>query len=525
MSTTTAARRAKRAQVIAGPQQLRVAVYARKSTEKGMEQQFNSIDAQIEACRAYHASQQALGWVALPEPYSDAGFSGSTLQRPAMSRLLADVASGRIDIVLAYRMDRLSRRQLDLLNVFDLFERHGVRFISVTEPFTAATPMGRAMISLMGVFAQMERETIAERIGDKMSAARRLGIWQGGRPPLGLDVVEKKLVVNPDEAAIVRDIFDTYLRLQSIAGTLAELSRRGIRNKSWTTKRGHRTEGSAFDVNSLRTLLRNPLLAGRMHAGDEVVPAGHEAVVLAETFNAVQALLNARRPETRAFKPSGALLQGLLRCARCGAPMTPHYTSKGTRRFGYYVCSTQKRKGTAVCPGTRAPSGELETFVVERIRAIGRDPRLVAEAVAATRAEIDTRRDELAQDVGRLDVDARRLRAEHDRLVDTVAATGGQVPALVERLTAATTDTEATEARVRDARADLAALDARQIDEADLTAALASFTPVWDELFPHERSRILHLLLDAVVYDADTDEVRITFRAGGVRELAGEAAP
>jgi len=480
-------RRARRPVADTGARPMRVAIYARKSTEKGMEQEFNSIDNQIAACHAYIASQ-GQGWVALPEAYSDPGFSGGTLNRPAMRRLLEDVEAGRIDIVLAYRMDRLSRRQLDMLNVLDLFERHRVQFISVTEPFTTATPIGRAMISLLGVFAQMERETIAERIRDKMSASRRRGLWQGGRPLLGYDVVAKKLVVNEAEAGHVRAIFETFLRTKSLVATLADLDRRGIRNKSWTTQQGRAVTGSAFDANTLRSLLGNVVYLGMLRAGTEVVDGDQDAVVAQATWDAVQTLLAASRPtgRSRERKPSGALLQGLLRCATCGGGMVAHYALKGTRRYGAYVCATQKRRGRSACRGSRAPLGDMEEFVVARIRETAQDPALVAQVVAAAGPERTSRLAELRQDL-------RRAEAENS----------GSVAEL---------------------RAELAALKALTIDEADLVAALASFDAIWDALFPAERSRVLHLLIDRIVYDAANEQVAITYRPGGVAELAGGGA-
>jgi site-specific DNA recombinase len=477
------------------PRALRVAIYARKSTEKGLEQEFNSIDNQIVACRAYIASQ-GQDWVALPEPYTDPGYSGATLDRPDMGRLLADVEADQIDIVLAYRMDRVSRRQLDMLTVLDLFEQHEVRFISVTEPFTTATPIGRAMISLLGVFAQMERETITERVRDKMRAARRLGRWQGGRPLLGYDVVAKKLVVNEVEADDVRTIFDIYLRTTSLVATMEELTRRGIRNKSWTTLTNRVVQGRVFDANGLRRLLGNVVYAGKLRAGDEVADGEQPAIVPQPTWDAAQGLLaDVRTARSRERKPSGALLQGLLRCAGCGGGMVAHYTQKGARRYGAYVCATQKRRGKAACRGSRAPLGGMENFVVGRIRAIGRDPALIAEAVGAAATELVARREELTQDLRRAEAEVRRGQAG------------------------------ATE-RAADLRAALTALKARTINEADLRAALASFDAIWDALFAAERSRVLHLLLDRVVYDARAETAHITFRQNGLGALAnGEEVP
>ncbi len=376
--------------MIAAPKKaVRVAIYTRKSVSEGLDMEFNSLDAQREAVEAYVASQRGLGWTALPERYDDGGFTGANTDRPAFRRLLADVAAGKVDVVATYKLDRLSRSLLDFTQLLDLFRRHDVAFVSVTQSFDTSTSMGRMVVSLLATFAQFERETIAERVRDKVHATRRRGMWTGGKVPLGYDVVEKRLVVNREEAERVRAIFALYLDLGALLPTAYELNARG-----WTTK-----AGGAWSNTSLHAFLTSPLYAGKIRAGAEVVPGQHEAIVDQATWDAVQTQLTNRaaRPRGwRAPKRDGALLAGLLKCA-CGSSMIRSSTKKHGRRYHSYVCGRVLKHGAAACPGSRAPAGELEAFVLERVRAVGRDPAVLRATLAADRHDPEELRRALAE--------------------------------------------------------------------------------------------------------------------------------
>jgi len=498
MSTSEASRVRRQAVAAAAPRSIRVAIYTRKSTEKGMEQEFTSIDSQREAIEAYVVSQRGKGWAALSTRYDDAGWSGSTLERPAFTQLRADIDAGMIDVVAVYKFDRLSRNFADFVALIDDLDERGVSVVSTTQSIDTSTDVGRLILNVLASFAEYERKQIAERIRDKMGASRRRGLWQGGRPLLGYDVVAKKLVANEAEADHVRAIFDTFLRTKSVVATLADLDRRGARNKSWTTQTGKVVTGRPFDANGLRRLLGNVVYAGRLHAGAEVVDGDQPAIVPQATWEAVQDLLGSdRSARSRKRKPSGALLQGLLRCASCGGGMVAHYALKGTRRYGFYVCATQRRRGKSACSGSRAPLGEMEEFVIGRIRETAQDPALVAQVVAAAGPEVAVRCEQVAQDLRRAEAEVRRLQG-----ADNAGAA------------------EAATQRAVDLRAELAALKGQSIDVADLAAALASFDAIWEALFTAERSRVLHLLLDRIVYDAANEQLTITYRPRGVADLA-----
>jgi len=497
---------------------VRVAIYTRKSVTEGLEQEFNSLDAQREAVENYVKSQRGAGWVALPEPYDDGGFTGANTARPAFQRLLADVEAGRVDVVAVYKIDRLSRSLVDFTQLIETFRRRGVAFVSVTQSFDTSTSMGRMVVSLLATFAQFERETIAERVRDKVHATRRRGMWTGGKLPLGYDLVEKRLVVNQVEAERVRAIFDLYLQLGALLPTAHELNARGWTSKTWTTKEGRTVPGRPWSNTSLHAFLTNPLLVGKIRAGTELVAGLHQAVIDQETWDAVQVQLSRRASVPRGWRPikrDGALLSGLLKCA-CGASMTRSSTKKDGRKYSSYVCGRVLKHGAAACPGSRAPAGELEAFVVERVRAVGRDPSVLRATLTADRKAGEARRADIEAALQRLRQDRGRLAAERKN-VETAIAEGAT--GMVERLHAVEAQLAEVDQQVADARLDLAALDAGALDPGELERALAEFEPLWAELATPEKARVLALLLERVTFDAESGEVEIKFRPGGPRLL------
>jgi site-specific DNA recombinase len=494
------------------PAPVRVAVYCRKSVDKGNGGEFGSIEAQREAVEAYVASQRGNGWSALPEHYDDLGLSGKNTGRPAFQRLLTDVRDGRVDLVAVYRLDRLSRSQRDFLDVLDLFERHGVQFVSITEHFDTSTPMGRFALGILIQVAQLEREVTAERVRDKVVASRRRGMWTGGQVPLGYTSQDGKLVVNRAEAETVREIFAAFLAAGSVTGTLDALRERGV------TARGCRV----FTKASLRNLLANPVVAGMVRAGDDVVEAQHDAVVDRETWDRAQELLTCREPRARRLRrPSGALLSGLLRCGVCGAAMVQHATSKRTKGYRYYACHRRIREGAAACPGSTVPAAALETFVVEKIRAVGRDPSVLTETVAAARAQLAARGPEIDRERQRLKDEKRRLDEESECLAAAIAE-GGDAKALCTRLDRTAAALEEIASKAEALLAEKKRLKSAVIDEAELTAAVAAFAPVWEHLLRDERQRLLRLLIEEVRYDAAAGEATIQFDPEGFRLLARE---
>jgi site-specific DNA recombinase len=348
---------------------VRCAIYTRKSTEEGLDQDFNSLDAQRAAAEAYIASQQQEGWRCLPEHYDDGGYTGANMDRPALQRLLVDVAAKKIDIILIYKLDRLSRSLLDFARIVETFEKHQVSFVSVTQHLNSTTSMGRLMLNVLLSFAQFEREIIAERTRDKIAAARRKGKWVGGMPLLGYEVDPSafKLVVDEAEAARVRAIFALYREQQALQPVLDELQRRGWRTHRWQTRKGHWRGGQAFTKTSLRRLLRNPTYLGMVRYKRELHPGEHAAIVDAELWHAVQPLLQEKRRPGSRRSTQPALLKGLLYCAPCGRLMHSAATTRGSKQYRYYVCSMAQQQGWDTCPSKSVPAGDIERLVIEQL--------------------------------------------------------------------------------------------------------------------------------------------------------------
>ncbi|MDX2175037.1 MAG: recombinase family protein, partial [Candidatus Sumerlaeia bacterium] len=386
---------------------VRCAIYTRKSTEEGLDQDFNSLDAQREAAETFIASQRHEGWVAVAERYDDGGFTGANMDRPALGRLLADIEAGRVDTVIVYKVDRLSRSLMDFSRIIGLFDQHGVAFVSVTQQFNTSSSMGRLTLNILLSFAQFEREMISERTRDKMGAARRKGKYVGGLQVLGYDVDDqaKRFVVNEPEAAIVRELFAMYLRERRIIAVCTEANRRGWTTKSWVRRDGTRRPGQPFNKSRLYALLTNVLYTGKVRFRGELYAGEHAAIVDDATFARVEELLrhNGANGGTLVRNTHGVLLKGLLRCKGCGAAMVHSFTRRGDRMFRYYVCGPAQRSGYASCATRGVSAAEIERFVVERIREIGADPTLQDEALRQLLASTRERRPQL---------DAERIRLQ-----------------------------------------------------------------------------------------------------------------
>ncbi len=493
-------------------QTFRCAIYTRKSTEEGLEQEFNSLDAQRDAGEAYIRSQLHEGWVCLPGQYDDGGYTGANMDRPALRRLLADIEAGKVDCVVVYKVDRLSRSLLDFAKIMETFDRHHVSFVSVTQAFNTATSMGRLVLNVLLSFAQFEREMISERTRDKIAAARRKGKWSGGMPILGYKVVKTKLVVDTVEARRVRDIFQMYLDRQSLLAVVRELDHRKWRTKRWTTRKGTERGGRPFDKGKLYQLLTNVACVGKVRYKDEVHQGEHEPIVDAEVFNQVQTLLarNARSGGAVRNK-HGALLRGILRCSACDCSMSHSFSSKASRQYRYYVCTKAQKQGWQACPSPSVPAGEIERFVVEEIRSIGRDPLVIKETLARARRQTEESLARLAAERKSIQ---NGLRDDHIEL-SRWAPTDPRLADAHDRIRAA-------ERRVTEIDNELASL--ADVDEAEAVAALADFDAVWSCLAPREQSRLVQLLVEEVVYDGRAGKIAITFRECGIRTLAWELA-
>jgi site-specific DNA recombinase len=355
-----------------GAEKIRCAIYTRKSTEEGLDQDFNSLEAQRESAEAFIQSQRHLGWTLVAQRYDDGGFTGGNLERPGLKRLLDDVDAQRIQCVVVYKVDRLSRSLLDFARLIDRFEKRSVSFVSVTQQFHTTTSLGRLTLNILLSFAQFEREIIGERTRDKMSAARRKGKWTGGIPVLGYDVDPRgrALVVNPKEAQRVREIFRLYEDRHSVTAVLEELTRRRWTTKSWTAKNGSRHAGRPFTKGTLMRLLTNAVYLGKVEHKGALYEGAHAAIVEPEMWENVNGEVRAhRRGENRGARtPQDGLLKGLLYCASCARPMALTYTAHGGRRYRYYVCWAGRKKNGSGCAGKFLAARALEDSVIEQVQ-------------------------------------------------------------------------------------------------------------------------------------------------------------
>jgi site-specific DNA recombinase len=372
---------------------IRCAIYTRKSTEHGLDQEFNSLDAQREACEAYIKSQASQGWKALPQEYDDPAYSGGNLERPALKRLLRDIESGRIDVIVVYKIDRLTRSLADFAKLVEAFDAKSISFVAVTQQFNTTTSMGRLTLNVLLSFAQFERELASERVRDKVAASRKKGKWTGGTVPLGYNAKDKKLVINKAEAETVRTIFRLYLELKSFGKLVAELDRRKIVTKRRVTKVAKYNGGISFTYGPLAYFLKNRIYVGQMHHAGKWFKGEHQAILDRPTFERVQDLLKSNRI-TRRIKhsESGALLRGKLFDDK-GNAMSPSFSSKNGVRYRFYLSTAlngRKHKAGSV---TRISSSEIENLV---------------EASLSEKTELP--KDEMLDNVESITVSAGRIR-------------------------------------------------------------------------------------------------------------------
>jgi site-specific DNA recombinase len=356
---------------------LRCAIYTRKSSEEGLEQEFNSLHAQREACEAYIASQRSEGWVVLRDQYDDGGVSGGTLERPGLKALMQDIEDGLIDVVVVYKIDRLSRSLADFAKLVEVFDRTGVSFVSVTQQFNTTTSMGRLTLNILLSFAQFEREVTAERIRDKFAASRKKGIWMGGVPPYGYRVENRKLIVDEEKAEHIRWIFSRFVEIGSATELARQIDQRGLLTPN----------GNRIDKKYLYRLLNNRAYIGEAVHKGESYPGEHEAILDRVIWDKVHTILqespHKRAANTRAETP--ALLKGLI-YGPDGAAFSPTHTRKRGKLYRYYVSQSILKHGAGSCPIGRVTAGEIETAVIDQVRAVFRQPEIIAGAWDAAKS-------------------------------------------------------------------------------------------------------------------------------------------
>jgi DNA invertase Pin-like site-specific DNA recombinase len=487
----------------------RCAIYTRKSTSAGLEQEFNSLDAQREACDGF--IQRQPGWKLINERYDDGGFTGANTDRPAFQRLLADIDAGKIDVVVVYKVDRLSRSLLDFAKVMERFNAAGVSFVSVTQNFSTADAMGRLTLNMLMSFAEFEREMIAERTRDKIAAARRKGKWTGGSVPLGYTVEDKRLVVNELEAVTVREIFAVYLEQRSALAVVRLLNERHRSTKRHRAVNGNLREARSWTKGDVLRVLKNPMYAGYMASGGELHEAEHTPLIERETFTRARAQLDGA---TKTTKTNGQnpeyILRGVLRCASCKLAFTPASTTRGRTTHRYYRCIKRDKEGKEACPSSPLPAGAIEAYVVERVREATADGTLATDVAANVKARVSERRKDLRTERQKLPPEVAALSAEASRTVDSMAGMTGTARRLVdERLQQIGVQLARCEARLAAAERELANLDAIEVEATWVARCLADFDKVWDVLSPGNRGRLLRAVIQRVEVDEPTNKVSV----------------
>ena len=404
------------------PRRLRCAVYTRKSTEEGLDQEYTSIDAQRDAGAACIASRRADGWIPVADDYDDGGFSGGTLERPALQQLIADIEAGLIDIVVAYKIDRLSRSLFDFAELVKVFDRHGVTFVSVTQQFNTTDAMGRMLLNILLTFAQFERELTAERIRDKFVASKKKGLWMHGIPPLGYDVVDRRLAINEAEAEQVRTIFRRFVALGSILKVVQEIRAHGWCNKTWTTKAGRTLAGQLHDKSSVHKILHCRTYLGEMKHRDQYFENTHAPIIERALWDEAHALLQVNGRVRAGASRRGKvefLLKGLL-TGSDGRALSPWHTTKPNgRTYRYYLSTRDTHEGPGTSGLPRLPAGELEDAVVAHLRRVLRAPEMI-EAMIPQAVALDPTLDEAQVTVAMTQVDRvweQLFPAEQQRLV------------------------------------------------------------------------------------------------------------
>jgi len=495
------------------PAPVRCAIYVRKSTEKGLDQEFTSLDAQREACEAYIASQRFDGWVALPDRYDDPGFSGGNMERPGLKRLIADIKSGRVNMVVVYKIDRISRSLLDFARLMELFEQYNVSFTSITQQISTNTAMGKLLMNILLSFAEFEREISGERVRDKVAAAKRKGKYMGGTLPYGYDLDRErhKLMVNLEESKIVRHVFKRFTEVSSGLTVAKELNAKGITTKSWITNKGDLRPGGTWDTQHIYRLLNNRTYIGETVHKDQSYPGEHESIVSKALWDNVHSILDNPngRKKNQPARTVPAPLKGVIRCGHCDRAMTGTYTKKGSKTYRYYVCTKASRNGYDVCPVRSVPASEIEDAVIGQLRAVFRSPEMIAQTFREAQSLESQGLAQLRDDISELKADISSLRASLDGLSETDEDYWTTRRLIDEKKDLSSTKTH-----------ELHVLQSNLLTENDVIDDLTTLDPVWNELFPAEQQRIVGLLVDKVVVNTDGLDIRI--RAHGLHSLVTE---
>ena len=494
------------------PKVIRCAIYTRKSTEEGLEQSFNSLDAQRDAGEAYVRSQTGEGWTVLPTLYDDGGFTGANMERPAMKRLLADSQAGKVDCVVVYKVDRLSRNIRDFAKIMEVFDKHGTTFVSVTQQFNTTTSLGRLTLNILLSFAQFEREIISERTKDKQSAARKRGKWTGGHLILGydLDSANGRLVINAGEAERVRSIFNWYLEGESVFSIVAKVNQLGWRNKQWTTRADTVYGGQPLRRSHLYNLLGNILYTGQIRVDEVLYPGEHEAIVDPQTFELAQTRLkqNSATGENRHHTRMESLLRGLIYCSGCGAAMYQTYSSSKERRYRYYICSRAQQSTDNSCAARSVSAPVVEDAIIASVQRVSLHPRVLEAAGQTIRQRLNSETATLKEELTTLQSRVKNFKSQASRLRELDPSRKAE---LAEQISAG-------DARVCELKREIVSREQDYVNgESD--KGIEAFDVLWKALNIQEQGLLLRQLIEKVGYEGRTGKVTVSFKSASIKEL------
>lgn len=501
------------------PTPVRCAIYTRKSTDEGLNQDFNSLDAQREAGEAFIRSQVGEGWTLLAEGYDDGGYTGANIERPALRRLLADIQAKKVDCVIVYKVDRLSRSIRDFAKIMEILEKCGATFVSVTQQFNTTTSLGRLTLNILLSFAQFEREIISERTRDKQVAARKKGMWTGGHVPLGYDLDAtggRGLVVNNGEADRVRQIFEWYLEGQSVFSIVAKCEDLGWHNKQWTTQEGTVYGGHPIRKCHVYKVLANPIYIARVRADGELYPAGHQAIVEERTFQLAQEKLKdgTRNPGGPHSYKLEALLRGLLYCSCCGSAMSPSYSSSKNRRYRYYVCIRASQRNGEACTTRAVSAPVVEDAVVESVRRFALAPDVIEEVARVSRQRLAEELSRFREELKAINV---RVRNAKSQLVRARTPDPAREAALKEQIAAG-------EEKAEELRKAVARGERLRMDTSTVRQRMETFDEVWKTMTINEQIALLRQLVERVGYDSRADKVRVTYKSNAIKQFCQQGA-
>lgn len=499
---------------------LRCAIYTRKSHEEGLEQEFNSLDAQRDSAESYIESQRMLGWRALPDRYDDGGYSGSTMERPALQKLLKDIDAKKIDVVVVYKIDRLSRSLVDFTKMVDTFNQKGVCFVSVTQHFSTTDSTGRMMLNILMTFAQYEREVIADRIRDKVAAAKRRGKYCGGIPILGYDVDpdNKKLVINEREAQIVKLAFERFLHLGGAKQLARELNEQGFRTKAWLTKKGKKREGALWNTSHVYRLLNNKMYIGFVSHNKSQFQGEHKPIIEKKVFDKVQLILSDGKSEKVSLSKSKTLspLKGVIKCGHCGCSMGPTYTIKKGRYYTYYICEADSKRAVSTCPVKRIAAGDIEKTIYQQVSAVFKTPSILSKTFSVVKSIEEAEHDRLVKEKNEI---TQEINIERQRVLELMrSGLGGNDKN--EKLTKLNQNLIELGRKQNLIDNQISSFDNSQTSESDVANALHNVDAVWNELFPIERNRLIRLLVENIIIQEN--QIDLELKTDGFTTLISE---